>query len=485
MPAKLSRRTVLKGAGLSMVSASLAQYPFCSAIADDRAASDQAAMVPEVLTAKTGQAPISNGRMPDTRIWGYNGLVPGPLLRVRQGDRLSVKVKNELAQPTSVHWHGIRIANNMDGSPLVQTPIESGSSFDYDFVVPDAGTYWYHTHTRGFEQLTRGLYGPLIVEENKPLAESYDDDQLLIFDDWMLDDEGQIREDNLGSMMFMSHGGRIGNWGSVNGVNKPDIEFTAGSRVRVRCINVCNARVLNLNFGSLNPWIVAHDGQPIEPELVNEIMLLAPGQRSDLVIDFPLESAQSYQIGVEVRGEVYEAANWVIDDRKALRSRNTNPAALPDNSLADVNLADESVVEFQLNMEGGAMGQMREALYGGELKDIKALLNLGRVWAFNGRSDSDKSKSPLFDVPSGTTVAIQITNNTSWPHAMHLHGHHFRVVASEGRPIAPGPWRDTHLMQPGEEHTIALIADNPGDWLMHCHMVEHAASGMTGWFRVS
>jgi len=476
MSGKVSRRSIIKATGFGLLGTSLA-----SVTAHRAAGADD----PVVLEARTGQAPITNGRTPETAIWGYNGQVPGPLLRVRQGDRLKVRVDNALDQPTSVHWHGVRIVNHMDGSPLVQAPIESGASFDYEFDLPDAGTYWYHTHTRGFEQLTRGLYGPLIVDEASPLTESFDDDELLIFDDWMLDDDGQIREDSIGAMMFMSHGGRIGNWGSVNGLNKPDLDVRAGARTRVRCINVCNARVLELDFGSLTPWIVAHDGQPVTPEPIENSLSLAPGQRTDLAVDIPVDAGQKLPIGVIVRGQVYEAATWVVGARKPLVPRNTPPEALPDNPLTAINLNDKSIRHVALNMEGGAMGQMREAMYADESKDIKALIKLGRVWAFNGRTDSERSKTPLFEVKAGTTVSIEMMNNTAWPHAMHLHGHHFRVIAIDGETVEPGPWRDTHLMQAGEQHTIALVADNPGDWLMHCHMVEHAASGMTGWFRVS
>ncbi len=475
MTVNLTRRAVVRAIGLGVGTASLA--PFRLPAAQSSA--------PIVLTAKAGSAPITNGQTESTAIWGYDGQVPGPTLRATQGDTLRVRLQNELQQPTSVHWHGIRIVNSMDGSPLVQAPVASGDSFDYEFVLPDAGTYWYHTHTRGYEQLTRGLYGPLIIEEREPLKEAYDHDQLFVFDDWMLDDDGQIEEHNIGHMMFLSHGGRIGNWGSVNGVNKPELVVTAGARMRARLINVCNARVLDLVFGELKPWLVALDGQPIEPRTLSESFLLAPGQRADLVLDIPATPGARLPIGVMVRDQVYEAAKLVTSDADAVKPREQAALALPSNELAPLDLSAANAATVKLDMSGGAMGQMREARHGGELKDIKALIELRKVWAFNGQTDMDSSETPLFDVKRGTSVSIDISNNTNWPHAMHLHGHHFRVVAKEGEAVAHGPWRDTHLMQPGERHTIALVADNPGDWLMHCHMVEHSVAGMTGWFRVS
>lgn len=475
MTAKLTRRSVIKTIGLGVCSTALTPLNLHAATS----------AAPIELVAKPGESPITSGQTGATAIWGYNGQVPGPTLRVVQGDTLKVRLHNELQQPTSIHWHGIRIVNAMDGSPLVQKPVATDASFDYEFSLPDAGTYWYHTHTRGYEQLTRGLYGGLIVEEKNPLPEVYDDDQLLIFDDWMLDDDGQIEQDNIGHMMFLSHGGRIGNWGSVNGVNKPELAVTPGARMRARLINVCNARVLELVFGELAPWLIALDGQPTVPQLIKDSLVLAPGQRADLAIDIPATPNARLPLGVVVGDQVYPAATLVSQSTEAIKPRDAAPVALPGNNLPEPDLTAGKTAMVTLDMTGGAMGGMQEAKYGGELMDIKALIELRRVWAFNGMTDMDKSATPLFDVERGTSVSIDISNNTNWSHAMHLHGHHFRVVAKQGKSIPPEPWRDTHLMQPGERHTIALMADNPGDWLIHCHMVEHSVAGMTGWFRVS
>lgn len=475
MDEKLTRRSAIKAVGLAVGSTALAPLRLLAATSG----------APVELTAKPGESPITSGQTGSTAIWGYNGQVPGPTLRVQQGDTLKVRLHNQLQQPTSIHWHGIRIVNAMDGSPMVQKPVATGSTFDYEFTVPDAGTYWYHTHTRGYEQLTRGLYGGLIVEERSPLQEIYDDDQLLIFDDWLLNDDGQIEQDNIGHMMFLSHGGRIGNWGSVNGTNKPELPVRPGARMRTRLVNVCNARVLELVFGDLEPWLIALDGQPTVPQSIKDSLLLAPGQRADLVLDIPSAPSLRLPLGVVVGDQVYPAATLVSQANEAVKPRDTAPLALPANNLSELDLSGEKTATVKLEMTGGAMGGMREAQYGGELQDIKALVELRRVWAFNGMTDMDESTTPLFDVERGTTVSIDISNDTNWPHAMHLHGHHFRVVAKQGQPVPPEPWRDTHLMQPGEHHTIALMADNPGDWLIHCHMVEHSVAGMTAWFRVS
>ena len=124
------------------------------------------AAAPEIH-ARPGTAQIAPEKYAPTKIWGYEGTVPGPTLRVKQGERLVRRFVNELPQASTIHWHGIRIDNAMDGVPgLTQEAVQTGDSFLYDFVAPDAGTYWYHPHNRTWEQLARGLYGALIVEEH-------------------------------------------------------------------------------------------------------------------------------------------------------------------------------------------------------------------------------------------------------------------------------------------------------------------------------
>lgn len=168
------------------------------------------------LIAKPATVAIgSNKRATD--VWSYSDLVPGPEIRVRQGDRLRVVVENKLPEETTVHWHGIRLQNAMDGVPHVtQHPIQPGAQFTYEFECPDAGTYWYHPHVRSFEQVARGLFGVLIVEEKSPLL--VDREQTLVLSDWRLRSDGSVVED-FGHLHDLTHAGRIGNVVTVNGVS--------------------------------------------------------------------------------------------------------------------------------------------------------------------------------------------------------------------------------------------------------------------------
>ena len=157
------------------------------------------------LVATRGRTNLVGAKYPGTAVWAYNDKVPGPEIRVRQGDRLRVSVENRLDEETTVHWHGLRVPNAMDGVPhLTQKPVAPGKTFLYEFDVPDAGTYWYHPHQRSFEQVGRGLYGPLLVEEREPIE--VDRDVTWVLDDWRLKPDAQIGED-FGNFHDMSHNG--------------------------------------------------------------------------------------------------------------------------------------------------------------------------------------------------------------------------------------------------------------------------------------
>jgi FtsP/CotA-like multicopper oxidase with cupredoxin domain len=213
------------------------------------------------LTPRPGRVPILPAPHPETEIWGYSGQVPGPEIRVRQGDRVEVQVVNGLRQPTTVHWHGLRIVNAMDGVPeLTQPPILPGESFTYAFTVPDAGTYWYHPHTLSSQQIGHGLYGPLIVEEAVP--PTVDRDVLWVMDDWRLT-EAAVISPTFSHPHDLSHAGRLGNVATLNGLDSGEFSVRAGERIRLRLINTANARIFGLGFEGHRPLVIARDGQPV------------------------------------------------------------------------------------------------------------------------------------------------------------------------------------------------------------------------------
>ncbi len=406
-----------------------------------------------------------------TRIWGFDGMAPGPQIRVAQGARVQRRLINSLPDPTSTHWHGIRIDNAMDGvAGLTQDAIAPGASFDYDFTVPDAGTYWYHAHNRSFEQVARGLHGALIVDEPDPL--DIDREEVLILDDWLVDPETAQIADTFGAMHDLSHAGRLGDYITTNGRYNLAKRVKRNDRLRLRLINASNARVFQLALDGLDGWIVALDGMPLtQPSKVEGPLLLAPAQRIDLIADVTAETGGAGHIVQVDRNESFSQVAFEVTG-DASRARREVPKPLPPNAHAMPDLAEARSLE--LLMEGGAMGGMRGAMMGGRMSSMRDMMQAGSFWAFNG-SVGGMDGDPFAALTRGETVRLKIVNDTAFPHGMHLHGMHFHEIEPDG---SLGALPDTTLLDRGTTREIAFVADNSGKWLLHCHMLSHAASGM-------
>jgi FtsP/CotA-like multicopper oxidase with cupredoxin domain len=428
------------------------------------------------LVASNGQFAFGEDPENTTPVMHYNQSIPGPLIRIPQGRESIIRLHNSLDEPTSVHWHGLRIDNAMDGVPdITQPPVMPGQQFEYRLKPPDAGTYWYHTHMRSWAQLALGLAGVMIVEEDEP--PTVDQDIVFAIDDWRLDRDLQMDSASFGSMHDWSHGGRLGNYITVNGKAEPVFEVASGERIRLRLVNIANARIMNLLFSESEISVVAVDGQPVEPFVPKSgRVVLAPGQRADLIIDMTADPGSRSAIEVVIGEYAYVVADFVYRE-KARREHKLDAALrLPDNPLNRIRLPDE-FMHVPLHMGGGAMGGMRSATFEGKEMGIRELVQNQKVWALNGVVGMPAE--PLFRVRRGTAISLDVHNDNGWPHAMHIHGHHF-IHDRE-----PGLWRDTTLFQRGERGAMQFVADNPGKWLIHCHMVEHMAGGMLTWFEVS
>ena len=401
--------------------------------------------------------------------WLYNASCPGPLLRRRKGEMLNVAVTNDLSIPTTVHWHGIRNINEMDGvADLTQPPIEPSEQFLYEVPLTESGTYWYHAHTMGWEQVARGLYGPLIIDDDDDPA--VDHDFTLMIDDWRLNQDGQIDDASFGSLHDWSHAGRLGNWLTVNGTSDPVLSAKPGARLRLRLINAANARIFKIKIGDAVATLIAEDGAVCLSKQINTVEL-APGQRADLIIDMDRDSIILQEVST---GEPYPAGRVIADPElgQAEISKTAINLATPPK-IADLGTAKVIAV----HMQGGAMGNLTEAIFNGDNLSLNTLAREHKkLWAFNGHV-GDYSQT-LADIQLGQVVALDIFNDTAWPHAMHLHGHHFWVLMDNPTTDAPSGKRDTWLMPAGSRARLVFVADNPGLWLFHCHMLEHAASGM-------
>jgi FtsP/CotA-like multicopper oxidase with cupredoxin domain len=481
----LSRRTFLAASGAAAVASVLRPWRARTGpIADFR------------LVARPGRAHLVGGSYPETAVWSYNGMVPGPEVRARQGERLRIAIENQLAEETTAHWHGLRVPNPMDGVPhLTQEPIAPGESFVYEFDLPDAGTYWYHPHQRSLEQVGRGLYGPLIVEEENPIR--VDRDATWVLDDWRLLPDAQISDD-FGNFMDSSHNGRVGNTVTVNGRILETFAVRAGERLRLRLINAANARIFGLEFQGHRPIVIALDGQPVEPhEPEGGRVVLGPGMRADLVIDMSGRPGERFTVTDSFyRGLEYRLVDLGYDNAAPVRAQPLDaPIGLPANTMPepDLGAAQRHELTFQGGMMGGMMmgrgGMMGGGMMQGTMQGMMGGMMRGAqrsgIWAINGVSMTDHATEPFLTIRRGRSCVLAMHNHTAWHHPMHLHGHAFRVIARDGGPTRHREWQDTVLMAPHESVDIAFVADNPGDWMFHCHVLEHQAAGMTGVIRVT
>ena len=387
-----------------------------------------------------------------TAMLGFNGSMPGPELRLKRGEQISIDVENRLEEGTAVHWHGIRLENRMDGVPvLTQDLINPGDSKTYSFAPPDAGTYWYHSHYISQEQVARGMMGPLIVEDDMP--PDVDHDITVVLSDWIINEDGSLSDD-FTDMHSVAHAGYMGNFARAF---LSQAEVKEGDRVRFRIINAATNRIFPLTIAGVAGSVVALDGMALgQPRGLSDLTL-APAQRADLIVDI----TGPVSFDMLSRQGSYRLADVAVS------GSNTDRKPEPIAPLAAPNLPvpGDPTQHLTLTMMGGAMG----GRHGG-----------ANIWSFN--DVSDLPDAPFASMKRGETVRITLANDTALPHGIHLHGHHFYELAADG---SLGDLRDTTLVAAGESRDVLCVFDNPGRWLIHCHMLSHAIGGMRTWVDVA
>jgi FtsP/CotA-like multicopper oxidase with cupredoxin domain len=359
---------------------------------------------------------------------GFDGTVPGPELRVKRSEEFAVRVINELDEPTAVHWHGVRLPNAMDGAPpLTQAPIAPGASFDYRFVAPDAGTFWYHPPPPA----APALHGALIVEEASPV--DADQDVTLIF-----------------------AAAKDGDFFTVNGKDMQVCNVSANQRLRLRLINASLDRIFRLHLVEQRCFVMAIDGEPAQPFVAQGGELtLGPGNRIDVFADCPLlrpgdVSLVTIQNTDRTNAPIVKIVGSAdVPTRATLRP---DPSPLPSNPLPE-RMAFGDAFRFD-----AAIGRL------------------------------DKRAAPLFTVKRGRTVVLGLSNspsgllNSKSGNAyIHLHGHSFRLLDALDDGWKPF-WLDTMPMAPGGKSRVAFVADNPGKWLIEGLA---APNGASTWFEVT
>ena len=411
------------------------------------------------LRAAATEAPQFDGR--PFPVWAYDGKVPGPVLRVRLGEAVEVTLRNDLPQETTIHWHGVRVPNAMDGVPgVTQPPIRPGESFTYRFTPKDAGTFWFHPHVRGSEQVERGLYGVLIVDDAEPLPWSRD--VVWVVDDWLLTPEGEL-DPRFNTRRDLAHDGRWGNRVTVNGAIGEELVVRAGERIRLRLVNPANGRVFAPDFSALDARVIAVDGLYTARPLPPRGFELAPGNRLDLDVTIPPES----------RGQTITIVDRFLPQRPF--------------PLASIRVLDEEVVTpgFAAPSNPGVPrweGAVAAPLRAEYVLDARRGGEYGIEWTINGHAWGGHDEGSLareFErLDAGRWHRIRFTNASFRLHPMHVHGQFFKVLARNGEPVDEPYFRDTVLLRRKETVDVGLVPLDWGRWMLHCHIQEHAEAGM-------
>jgi FtsP/CotA-like multicopper oxidase with cupredoxin domain len=414
------------------------------------------------LVAPAGNEPVKTftltaraTRVGADEVWTYNGTMPGPELRVTLGDRVRVTLINQLSKPTSIHWHGIRLPNSQDGvAGLTQDAVRPGSSFSYEFIANDVGTFWYHSHQNPVDQIPRGLLGAIVVMPAKKEVAETRDYSLLV--------HNRANSSDL----------------AVNGSSNLHFDAKPGETVRLRLINGVVAT--SSGIAPIEPVVIgapyviaALDGHDVnQPEQLGpQRMMLGMGQRADVVFTMPASGA------VRVANLSSPAVLWMPASSVIVTVGDGPPpssvkaASLPKFDLTryGVPAADEvaDTKTFYVNAQlvidvGGPV--FRNGTF-------------DQIDTFNG---SASPHIPPIRVHKGDLVRIHIVNKTANLHPIHIHGHIFSVLSKDAQPVTGSPIHlDAILVGPHETWDVGFKADNPGIWMLHCHVLPHASHGMS------
>ena len=412
------------------------------------------------LEAKITEIELMTGK--PTPVWTYNGTLPGPLIRAKVGDRIIIRFKNSLPAATSIHWHGLRLSNNMDGVPgLTQDPVEPGGEFVYEFTARDAGTFWYHPHINSAAQVGWGLYGALMVEDPAD-PEVFGDDLVLVLSDVALDEEGQFLPEDTGGE-FGDLFGREGNVLLVNGKVMPRLKVRAGKQQRWRVINAARARYYTIRLPDHTFVKLGGDNGLAEQSAEVSRVVLVPGERADMVFT---PSAEPGSVSVlqwipteRGFGSVFNRPREDMLEIETVAAAPVLPAPIPtalrDIEPIDVTNAKELTLDLTIDTQSTA-----------HAKEVVMGINGVPYW----------HSEPL-EARVGETQIWNVVNDTAFAHPFHLHGYFFQVLDDTRIP----EWKDTVDVPAESSLRIAIDFDErPGMWMYHCHILDHADSGMMG-----
>jgi suppressor of ftsI len=446
-------------------------------------------------------------------MYGFNGQHPGPLIDVPKGATIVVQFRNGIDQPSSIHWHGVRLDNRFDGTVgVTQDAVVPGGTFTYTVRFPDAGLYWYHPHVREDIQQDLGLYGNMLV---RPSSAGYyapvNREEVLMLDDLLMGDDGPTPYGTEAPTHALM--GRFGNVMLVNGEPRHDLAVRLGEVVRFHLTNASSARVFNLSFPGARMKIVASDVGKFEREEMVPSVVLAPAERYVVDVEFvrtgrvPMLNrvqALDHMVGIfapeeDTLGMVRVAAaevapRYAAQFARLRRNADVAEEIAPFRRLFNAAPARSLVLTMRTEGLPAAVSNMLIGINAPmDWNDGMAMMN----WVSTGKEvrwvlrDPDTGKENMdidWRFRVGDAVKIRVFNDPAASHAMqhplHLHGQRFLVVSRDGVAATNLVWKDTAIIPAGE--TVDLLVDmaNPGRWMIHCHVAEHLGAGMMGVFEV-
>ncbi|WP_240510727.1 multicopper oxidase family protein [Corynebacterium hadale] len=420
------------------------------------------------LTAQEGHAEILPGVR--TKTWGFNGDFLGPTLYMRNGETVRMTVRNQVSEPTVVHWHGMHLPADADGGPALA--FAPGEQWQPEWTVrQDAATVWYHPHPHGVSALHayRGLAGGIVIADDDAdalgLPSTYGvDDIPVVITDAKFTDDGQLDE------TIDPTYGLLGDTPLINGITKPKLEAEA-SRLRLRLLNGTTMRFHNLSFGT-PVHVIATDQGLLERPVEVDSILLSPGERAEVILDLEAgKTAKLRSIGVPDGG------------------------GLPDEEVANgFGLGDTFDLLEITGPASGSNGDLPSELAAApevSSDDVQAAVE--REFRLNGfqinEQSMDMDRIDFVIDKEGPEVWTVTNENADWPHNFHIHNARFRVLGVEGGELAfTDGWHDTVYIPPLA--TVRLYVDIPFlpnseyAFMYHCHMLFHEDEGMMGQFKI-
>lgn len=411
------------------------------------------------LEARPGE--IQYGENRPSTVWTYNGQIPGPFVEAKVGDTLTVRFTNRLPEPTTIHWHGIRLPAAMDGTLAMQDPIQPGETFVYSFTFKDAGLYWYHPHIRSDIQVQKGLYGAILVRAKDEPA--VDQEKVLVLDDVRLKPDGSLSEflDDEAKMM-----GREGNTLLVNGIESATLRTWPGALVRLRLVNVANGRFFNLRIPGVTLRVIGTDGGLIFRPYETDTLLMSPGERYDVLFKAPAQATT-----LPIYNEPYERGH------DSGHAEQTTVAELVVEGEPSTGTIPQTSAEIErLTVAGAATVPIRLSEKFNEEGKLLFMIN-----------EEVHPDVPMVHAMSGETKVLELDNQSDMDHPFHLHGFFFQVLARNGEPEPQDALanKDTIIVPGRQKLTLAARLDEPGMWMYHCHILEHAEGGMMGELEVA